>query len=94
VPPIVTTTTGAERQRQPPPPPLASKPSPFPAIARSKLDNGLRIAVVEAHAIPIVQIRLVTFAGMGYGAPGAGEMTAQMLKDGGTRSLAFPAARS
>ncbi len=73
--------------REPPPSSLASKPSPFPTIERAKLDSGIRVAVAEAHAIPVVQIRVVTFAGMGYGAPGAAEITAEMLKDGGTRSM-------
>lgn len=70
-----------------PPASLASKPSPFPSVARAKLDNGLRVAAVEVHALPIVQVRIVTFAGMGYGTPGAAQFTADMLKEGGTRAM-------
>jgi zinc protease len=87
VPPAQTAATTAAGHRELPPASLASKPSPFPSIGRAKLDNGVRIAVVEAHAIPVVQIRVVTFAGMGYGSPGAAELTAEMLKDGGTRAM-------
>lgn len=87
VPPAQTSAHAAGKQHEAPPASLASKPSPFPAIARDKLGDGLRVAVVEATALPIVQIRLVTFAGMGYGSPGAAEMTGNMLKEGGTRSM-------
>jgi len=73
--------------REAPPSSLASKPSPFPAIARSSLDNGVRVAVVSAHALPIVQIRVMIGAGMGYGTPGAAQLTGEMLKEGGTRSM-------
>jgi zinc protease len=87
VPPMRTSSATTNKNREPPPSSLASKPSPFPAIARAKLDTGLRVAVAESHALPIVQIRVITFAGMGYGAPGAAELTAEMLKEGGTRGM-------
>ena len=87
VPPVHTSSQTGHGQREAPPASLASKPSPFPAVARAKLDDGLRIAVVQATALPIVQIRLLTFAGMGYGAPGAAAFTADMLKEGGTRTM-------
>lgn len=88
VPPVRTSgAQAANKNREPPPASLASKPSPFPAIGRAKLDSGLRVAVVEAHALPIVQVRVVTFAGMGYGAPGAAQLTAEMLKEGGTKAM-------
>ena len=74
--------------RQSPPPSGATKESPFPTVARSKLANGLNVAVVTSHALPIVQVRLLVKAGGSYGGvPGVGELTAQMLKDGGTRSM-------
>jgi zinc protease len=74
--------------RQSPPPSGTTKESPFPAIARSKLANGMNVAVVTSHALPIVQVRLLVKAGSSYGGtPGVGEFTAQMLKDGGTRSM-------
>lgn len=87
VPPVQTSGHQVGKQHEAPPASIASKPAPFPAIAREKLSDGLRVAVVHASALPIVQVRLVTFAGMGYGAPGAAEMTANMLKEGGTRTM-------
>jgi predicted Zn-dependent peptidase len=79
----------AAAPRQSPPPSGVTKESPFPPVARSKLANGLEVAVVTARALPIVQVRLLVKAGSNYGGiPGAGELTAQMLKDGGTRSMA------
>lgn len=78
----------AEAARQQPPPSGEAKEAPFPAVAREKLANGLDIAVVTARALPIVQVRLVVKAGGSYGAaPGVGELTAEMLKDGGTRTM-------
>jgi zinc protease len=87
IPPASASAGGAQAHHEAPPPSLQSKPSPFPTIARAKLDNGLRIATVTASALPIVQIRIVTFAGMGYGTPAAASLTADMLKDGGTRTM-------
>ena len=74
--------------RESPPPPVASRESPFPAVRRAQLANGLDVAIAEAHALPLVQIRVVVRAGNGYGGtPGAAELTAQLLKDGGTRTM-------
>ena len=71
-----------------PPTSSASKESPFPKVLRATLANGLSIAAVEAHALPIVQLRVSIRAGIGYGGvPGAAEITAQLLKDGGTRTM-------
>jgi zinc protease len=79
----------ATSTRESPPAPLASKDSPFPAISRSKLANGLEIATVTSHSLPIVQVRLVIHAGSGYvpALPGVPDLTGQMLKDGGTRTM-------
>lgn len=74
--------------RQSPPPSGATKASPFPPVARAKLANGLGVAVITSRALPIVQVRLFVAAGGNYGgAPGVGELAAQMLKDGGTRAM-------
>lgn len=74
--------------REQPPLPIASKEAPFPAIHRAQLANGLDVAIVEANALPLVQVRLVVRGGNGYGGtPGAAELTAQLLKDGGTRTM-------
>lgn len=74
--------------REAPPPSGPAKPSAFPAVARTKTANGMDVAVVTTRALPIVQVRLVVRAGAGFGAPGVAELTAAMLKDGGTRALA------
>ena len=79
-----TTTTGAAKTTVPPS--SASKPSPFPTVVRGKTANGLAVAVAEAHALPIVQIRLMVRAGSGYGAPSVASITAEMLKEGGTKA--------
>jgi zinc protease len=71
-----------------PPPPLASKEAPFPKVRRGTLGNGLEVAVAEAHALPLVQIRVLVHAGSGYGGiAGAAELTAELLKDGGTQTM-------
>lgn len=74
--------------RQSPPPSGASKESPLPSVARSKLANGLGLDVVTVKTLPVVHAHVVVKAGAGYGAaPHLGTITAEMLKDGGTRSL-------
>jgi zinc protease len=78
----------ATAARQKPPGAGVAKESPFPSVTRAKLANGLGVSVVTSHTLPIVQIRVVVHAGSGYGpAPGVAEITAEMLKDGGTRAL-------
>lgn len=70
------------------PPSGATKESPFPAVATSKLANGMGVDVVTARALPIVQVRVLVRAGSGYGAtPGVATLTGDMLKDGGTRAM-------
>ncbi len=86
-PPLVATVP-APPAHELPPPPSASKPSPFPAVTRDKLANGLGLAIIESHALPIVQLRVLVHAGAGYAdKPGAISLTADLLKDGGTRSM-------
>ena len=76
--------------RQQPPPPLDAKPSPFPAIQRATLSNGLRVSVVESHALPVLELRVLVRAGDGFDAPGVGQITGEMLKVGGTRTMTGP----
>lgn len=79
---------GRARTREAPPPSSPAKEAPFPAVAQTKLKNGMGLDVVTSRALPVVQIRLLVRAGVGYGpSPGVAELTAQMLKDGGTRSM-------
>ena len=71
-----------------PPPSGAAKESPFPRVARSKLSNGVGVDVVTSTALPIVHVRVLVRAGSGSGGvAGVGELTASLLKDGGTRNL-------
>jgi zinc protease len=71
-----------------PPPPGTMKEAPFPSVLRSTLANGMGVDVVPIKSLPIVQLRVLVRAGSGYGsAPGIGELTADMLKDGGTRAM-------
>jgi zinc protease len=73
-------------RKETPPGPLEAKASPFPAVAKKTLPNGLRVSVVASHALPVVELRVVVHTGSGFGAPGVGEITAKMLKEGGTRA--------
>jgi zinc protease len=82
------TASNAGAEMVAPPPPLASRESPLPKVARTKLASGLDVAVAEAHALPLVQVRVLVRAGGGYGGiAGAAEIAAQLLKDGGTRTM-------
>ena len=79
---------GADPSRQSAPPSGVTRESPFPHVARITLANGLHVAVVSARALPIVQVRLLVPAGSGHGAsPAVAALTADLLKDGGTRAL-------
>jgi predicted Zn-dependent peptidase len=77
------------KAREAPPSAMPAKESPFPKVARSRLASGLEVAVVESHALPLVHVRLLVRAGSGYqpDTPGTAEITAQMLKDGGTLTM-------
>jgi zinc protease len=79
---------GPRRER--PPEGSEARPAPFPAAKTHTLKNGLSVAVLEAHTLPIVHLRVVVRAGSGYAPkqPGLAQLTAEMLKDGGTRSFA------
>ena len=62
----------------------------LPAIQKRTLSNGLRVWLVEAHEVPLVQVNLLVLAGAGddpVGKFGVGSLTAAMLDEGaGTRS--------
>lgn len=73
--------------KQTPPSSTMSKPSPFPAVSRKALANGTNVAVVEAHALPLVHVRVLIGAGMSYGGPAVATICAEMLKDGGSKNL-------
>lgn len=73
--------------REPPPASGAAKDAPFPATVRAALSNGLQLAVVPSHALPIVHLRLLVRAGRGWAGPAVTELTASLLEDGGTRTM-------
>src|SRR5580693_8307598 len=77
--PLHTHATATPRQGpigEAPPGPLAARDSPFPAVKRTTLPNGLVAVVAEAHALLLVQIRVTVGAGNGYGAmPGVATLT-------------------
>jgi zinc protease len=78
---------GGAIKREPPPAPLASKDSPFPKTQRTTLPSGTELVVAKAGTLPIVQVRVLVRAGANYAQPGAAAICAEMLKDGGTRSM-------
>src|SRR2546428_6693440 len=69
------------------PPPPALK---LPAVQTTVLPNGLTLAIVEVHKVPVVDVQLLIDAGAARdpsGAPGLATFTATMLQQGaGARS--------
>ena len=81
------TSSGA---REGAPPAGTTKESPFPRVARFTLGNGLRVAVVPSHTLPVVEVRLFVRAGTGDSPnPATATLTASLLKDG-TRAYSGP----
>ncbi len=74
---------GKSAARESAPTSLSQKESVIPKPTRKTLPSGLSVAVLESHALPIVQLRVLIHAGNGYGAPAVAEVTADLLKDGG-----------
>jgi predicted Zn-dependent peptidase len=71
--------------REEPPASGPARPLAFPKVAWSTLPTGLKVATIEGHALPLVQIRVVVQAGRSADGdhPGLAEVTGQLLKDGG-----------
>jgi zinc protease len=69
-------------------PPVTLGPAPeldLPEIQSFTLTNGLRVHVVELHALPVVQIDLVVLSGAAAEAPssaGVADLAADMLDEG------------
>lgn len=62
----------------------ASQAQAVPKIQEARLDNGLRILLMEAHNVPMVSMQLAMPAGSRFDAPGRGgsaELLAAMLTD-------------
>jgi zinc protease len=74
-----------EPAREAPPESGPPRETPFPKIERSALPNGLGIDVVQAHTVPVVQVRILIKSGTAADGDltGVAAMTARMLKDGG-----------
>jgi zinc protease len=74
-----------EPAREAPPESGPTRETPFPKIDRVALTNGLGIDVVQAHTLPVVQLRVLIKAGSAADgdATGLAGLTARMLKDGG-----------
>jgi predicted Zn-dependent peptidase len=68
-----------------PPPPGVTQDKPFPAIAHSKLDNGLELRVVTRKNYPIIELRLVLFSGVASDGkePGVAAVAGELMKAGG-----------
>ena len=68
------------------PPELGPPPSLIlPSIQHLKLENGLKILLLEKHELPLVQLNLLVMAGSGMdptGKTGLASMTADMLDEG------------
>ena len=67
--------------------PVAGTPADakFPAIQRATLSNGMKLVVVERHAVPVVNFDLLVDAGYASdagGAPGTAKLASAMLDEG------------
>jgi predicted Zn-dependent peptidase len=71
-----------------PPGPLASRAIPVPPQVDETLANGLTTSVITVGALPLVELRLVVRSGNGEGKnPALAALTAELMKDGGTKRL-------
>jgi predicted Zn-dependent peptidase len=61
----------------------------FPKVVSSALPNGVEIATIPSHTLPLVQIRVVVLGGKAADGerPGTARITGQLLKDGGAGTL-------
>jgi predicted Zn-dependent peptidase len=78
--------------RSQPPPLGAPAPLKVPPVQVQKLDNGLEIAVVEMHEVPVVDVTLLVRAGAARDPremPGLATFTANMLDEGAGRRNAL-----
>src|SRR2546425_8031485 len=80
------------------PPALTPPPAlKLPAVQTAALANGLEVAVVEMHKVPVVDMQLVLDAGAARDPadlPGLATFTATMLQQGAGRRGALEIARS
>ncbi len=77
----------AQERPTSPPPPLAERPITFPGFADFRLENGLRVVVVEYGTQPLTSARLYFPTGSASEAPGQeglASLTGQLLTQGTT----------
>lgn len=75
----------AAAQQQQPPAPLPAQPVRFPAFSETQLPNGLRLLVVENHALPVANLDLYVRSGSASDPQdklGLAQMTAALLDKG------------
>jgi zinc protease len=77
------------RARELPPPPGRAREPKWPRPVWATLPSGLSVGVVESHALPIVELRVVALGGRSAEGdrPGVAALTAAMLEQGGAGSL-------
>lgn len=82
---IAMTTHAQTPLKTAPPPPAPPRPYEFPRAARRTLANGLRVAVIEDHRLPLVAASMQILAGHAYAPPekaGLAMLTAALLREG------------
>lgn len=83
--PTAATTDEPAAERIAPPESGPSRDVHFPAVARAEVGHGLEVDTVEAHALPVVYLRLVVRSGGETDPgdrPGIAHLTASMLQQG------------
>jgi zinc protease len=87
-PPAASATATAALPIKPPASGVAPS-APFPAISHRALTNGFELRVVERHATPIVELRLVVRSGSATDGekPGLAAVAGELLKAGGAGGL-------
>ncbi len=89
---LATITLPIGAQQATPPAPGALRPYEMPRVQETRLQNGVRVVVVEQRALPVVTARIIVDAGAMYepaAKSGLASVTAQMLREG-TRSMTGP----
>jgi predicted Zn-dependent peptidase len=89
---LTTVTLSAQVDRSHPPQLVRAPALRVPPVQTARLPNGLEIALVEMHEVPVVDINLVVRAGSvrdPADLPGLGTFTANMLDEGAGRRTAL-----
>jgi len=77
-------------EREPPPRPAPLRPFVLPEIREARLANGIRVVVVERHALPIVHAQVIVSAGAVYESAeksGLASLTGNLLVEGGAGGM-------